>query len=251
MIDIHSHILPGLDDGAKSLEIAVEMLRIAAEAGTTDIVATPHANQEYRFDPQAVEQRISELRAAAGDSPRIWYGCDFHLTPENIEDAVRAHERYTINHKGYLLVEFSDLHIPKTSQEIFARLMRARIRPVVTHPERNQLLTGRLEQVEGWTTQGVMLQVTAQSYLGRFGKTAKKVADDLTARGMVHFVASDAHDTKWRTTALDEAFRYVSREFGQDAAERLFIENPKAALAGVALAHEPLRIRRRKWFQFW
>jgi protein-tyrosine phosphatase len=251
MIDIHSHILHGLDDGAKTLDVAVEMLRMAASAGTTDIVATPHANQHYRFDPQIVEERISELRAAAGESPRIWYGCDFHLTPENIEDAIRSHERYTINHKGYLLVEFSDLYVPKTAQEIFAGMMRAHIRPVVTHPERNQLLVNRLGDLEAWAAQGVLLQITAQSLLGRFGKTAKQVSDELLGRGLAHFVASDAHDLKWRTTAMDEAFRYVSANFGQELAERVFEENPRAALAGVPISHAPLAIKRRKWYRFW
>src|ERR1035441_3996320 len=89
MIDIHSHILPGLDDGSKSLEESVAMLRQAAAAGTTDIVASPHANQEYNFGPLVVERKIGELQAAAGESPQIHYGCDFHLTLENIEDALR------------------------------------------------------------------------------------------------------------------------------------------------------------------
>src|SRR3954453_11357177 len=112
MIDIHSHILPGLDDGAKTIEDSVAMVRMAAAAGTTAIVASPHCNQEYAFDPTLVHQRISEVQAAVGDTPRIYYGCDFHLTPENIDNAVHDHERYSINHKGYLLVEFSDFFIP-------------------------------------------------------------------------------------------------------------------------------------------
>src|SRR3954454_17769379 len=140
IIDIHSHILPGLDDGSKSLEESIEMLRMAAAAGTTDIVASPHANQEYAFDPRTVQRKISELQAAVGDTPQIYFGCDFHLTPENIDDAIHAPAKYSINHKGYLLVEFSDFYIPKTTEEIFARLMRAHLRPIVTHPERNQLL---------------------------------------------------------------------------------------------------------------
>jgi protein-tyrosine phosphatase len=251
MIDIHSHILPGLDDGAKTLDVTVEMLRMAAAAGTTDIVASPHANQEYRFDSRLVEQRISEAQAAAGETPRIWYGCDFHLMPENIEDAVRSPERYTINHKGYLLVEFSDLHVPKTADQIFARLMRAHMRPVVTHPERNQILTSRLGDLEAWVQQGVLMQVTALSFLGRFGKTAKQVSDELMGRGLVHFVASDAHDLKWRTTSMVEAHRYVVRNFGEEAAVRVFEENPRAALTGVPISRAPIPIKRRKWYQVW
>ncbi len=172
MIDIHSHILPGLDDGSESLEESVAMLQQAAAAGTTDIVASPHANQEYFFDPLMVEQKIGELQAAVGDAPQIHYGCDFHLTLENIEDALRVPGRYSINHRGYLLVEFSDFLIPKTTEETFARMMKVGLRPIVTHPERNQLLQRRLPELEEWVAQGVHLQVTAQSLLGRFGRTA-------------------------------------------------------------------------------
>jgi protein-tyrosine phosphatase len=251
MIDIHSHILPGLDDGSKSLEESVAMLRQAVAAGTREIVATPHANQDYEFDPLVVEQKIGELQAAAGDTPRIHYGCDCHLTLENIEDAVRAPGKYSINHRGYLLVEFSDFLIPKTADETFARMMKAGLRPIVTHPERNQLLQYRLPEMEEWVAQGVHLQVTAQSLMGRFGKTAKACAHELIGRGLVHFLASDAHDTRWRTTALDEARQYVDRRFGPEAGLRLFDENPRAALAGVPLTAVPLPIRRKPWYAFW
>jgi protein-tyrosine phosphatase len=248
VIDIHSHILPGLDDGSKSLEESITMVRMAALGGTTDIVATPHANQDYKFDPQVVQQKISEVQAAVGDVPQIHYGCDFHLTLENIEDALHAPGKYSIDHHGYLLVEFSDFYIPKTTDEIFARMIRAGLRPIVTHPERNQLLQRRLPELQSWVTQGALVQVTGLSFLGRFGKTAKKFADKLMGHGLAHFVASDAHDTKWRTTDLSESRLYVEKEYGPEAAERVFEENPRAVLAGVALPPVPILIRRKKWF---
>ena len=251
MIDIHSHILPGLDDGSKSLQESVAMLRQAAAAGTTDIVASPHANQDYAFDPLEVERKIGELQAAVGDAPRIHYGCDFHLTLENIDDALRSPGKYSIDHRGYLLVEFSDFLIPKTTDQVFARMMKAGLRPIVTHPERNQLLQRRLPELEAWVAQGAHLQVTAQSLLGRFGKTAKQFAHQLMRRGLVHFLASDAHDTKWRTTALDESRQYVDRRFGPEAGLRLFEENPRSALAGVPLTAVPLPILRKPWYAFW
>ena len=251
MIDIHSHILPGLDDGSKSLEESVEMLRQAAAAGTTDIVASPHANQDYAFDPLVVERKIGELQAAVGDAPRIHYGCDFHLTLENIDDALRSPGKYSIDHRGYLLVEFSDFLIPKTTDRIFASMMSAGLRPIVTHPERNQLLQRRLPELEAWVAQGAHLQVTAQSLLGRFGKTAREFAHELMGRGLVQFLASDAHDTKWRTTALAEARQYVDRRFGPEAGLRLLEENPRSVLAGVPLTPVPLPIRRKPWYAFW
>ena len=248
MIDIHSHILPGLDDGSKSLEESVAMARMAAECGTTDIVASPHANQEYRFDPHVVDQKISEVQAAVGDVPQIHYGCDFHLTMENIEDSLKAPQKYSIDHRGYLLVEFSDFHVPKNADEIFARMMQAGLRPIVTHPERNQLIQKRLAELEAWAAQGVLMQVTAASFLGRFGKTAQRFAGTLLSGGLVHFIASDAHNTRSRSPDMREARTYVERQYGVAAADRLFDENPKAVLAGVPISPLPLVVQKKRWF---
>ena len=250
MIDIHSHILPGLDDGSHSPEESVAMLRMAAAAGTTDIVATPHSNHEYRFDSALVEREIAGLQAAIGATPQIHYGCDFQLTPDNIEDAIRSPGKYSINHRGYLLVEFSDFLIPKTTSEIFAQLMRAGLCPIVTHPERNQLLRSRLKELAGWVEEGALIQVTAQSMLGLFGKSARTAAHELMRMGLVHFLASDAHDLDHRTTALDAAWRYVEADFGKEAAVRILEENPRAVLAGVGLNPAPYALK-KKWFGLW
>src|ERR1051325_1041395 len=103
MVDIHSHILPGLDDGSKTLEESVAMVKMAAESGTTGIVGTPHASMQYSFRPEAVQQRASEL-AAAVPEVQIYTGCDFHLSFDNIQDAIANPRKYTINHSEYLLV---------------------------------------------------------------------------------------------------------------------------------------------------
>jgi protein-tyrosine phosphatase len=250
MIDIHSHILPGLDDGSRSPEESVAMLRMAAAAGTTDIVATPHANHEFRFDPDRVKQEIAGLQAAIGDTPQIHYGCDFQLTPENIEDAIGSPGKYSIDHRGYLLVEFSDFMIPKTTAEIFARLFGAGLCPIITHPERNQLLQSRLKELAGWVANGALVQVTAQSMLGLFGKSASTAAHELMRSGLVHFLASDAHDLKHRTTALDAAWRYVEAHFGAETAVRVLEENPRAVLAGVPINPAPYALK-KKWFGLW
>src|SRR4051812_36338517 len=122
MVDIHSHILWGLDDGADTRETSIAMLKMAAEAGTTDIVATPHANFEYRFDKVLVSQRIAELAEATAGRPRIHSGCDFHLSFENIEDALQTPARYTINDGPYLLVEFPEFSISHMRQVLDALL---------------------------------------------------------------------------------------------------------------------------------
>ena len=248
MIDIHSHILPNQDDGSRSLEESLQMLRMAAAAGTTDIVATPHANMEFAFDPAAIEVRIAQLQQATGPVPRIHYGCDFHLTPENIEDALRSPDKYSINHRGYLLVEFSESFIPKTTGDIFARMLGAGICPVLTHPERNLLLQKRLSDLEAWANMGCLLQVTAQSLLGLFGRRAKDFSHTLLSRRLVHFLASDAHGVTNRTTNLRPAWRYVEEHFGVDTARLLLEENPNAALHGQPLPAQSRPRRWKKWF---
>jgi protein-tyrosine phosphatase len=250
MIDIHSHVLPDLDDGAKSLDEAVEMLRIAERAGTTDLVATPHANLEFRFQPEAISRKIAALQAAAGLSVRLHRGCDFHLYFDNIQDALANPSKYTINGKSYLLVEFPDLLIAKTTPEVFARLREAGMVPIITHPERNFLLHHRLDDLQSWIELGCLVQVTAQSLLGRFGREARCVGQQLMKRGMVHFIASDAHDAGDRTPRLGEAYRYVAKYFGEETAQALFVTNPRAVLSGDALPEQPAPAPPRKWYKF-
>ena len=250
MVDIHSHILPGLDDGSDSLDTSVEMLRMASAAGTTDIVATPHANSEFSFDPVVVEEKIAELQQAAGDLPRIHYGCDFHLTPENIEDELRAPGKYSINHRGYLLVEFSDSFIPKATGDIFTRMLASGIWPVVTHPERNVLLQQRVADLEAWVDMGCFLQVTAQSLMGLFGRRARDFSHTLLSRRLVHFLASDAHDVTHRTTELRPAWDYVEQHFGAETARLLLEDNPSAALFSLPVSRQRKPQPAKKWFFF-
>jgi protein-tyrosine phosphatase len=250
MIDIHSHILPGLDDGAATIEESLAMLRMAAAAGTTDIVATPHANPEFAFDPDRVSRGIAELRSGASDIPRIHYGCDFHLSPENIEDALRTPTKYAINHRSYLLVEFSERSIPKTTRQTFSAMLDAGIRPVITHPERNLLLQKRLGELESWVESGCFVQVTAQSLLGLFGSRAREFSHLLMNRNLVHFLASDAHDLERRTTVLQPAWDYVAEQFGAATAQRLLSENPQAALEGAPLAFRWQPTPKKRWFSF-
>ena len=227
------------------------MLRQAADSGTTDIVASPHANQEFTFDPELVGRKIAELREAAGPVPCIHRGCDFHLTPENIQDALANPGKYSINHLRYLLVEFSDLMIPKTTQEIFDRLQGAGLTPIITHPERNFLLHSRLDQLKSWVENGALVQVTAGSLLGAFGRAARSVAADLMNRNLVHFIASDAHDTRHRTPVLREAYRYVEKTWSAARAETLFVAAPAAVIAGEEIQPpepEPAQPK-RKWYR--
>jgi protein-tyrosine phosphatase len=252
-VDIHSHILPGLDDGSESLEDSVAMVQMAAESGTADIVASPHSDLTFALQPELVEQKIAELEAASGNVLRIHRGCDFHLHYENIMDALANPTKYTIDHKNYLLVEFSELLMARSSNEILDRLRDAGMVPVITHPERNSILQGRMDLLVKWAANGCYMQVTALSFLGRFGARAQEFSNELMKRGLVHFVASDAHDPKDRTPRLDEAYRHIAKKYGELRAQQLFVTNPRAAIDGEFVEFEPWADfpPPRKWFQFW
>ncbi|MBM3727582.1 MAG: exopolysaccharide biosynthesis protein [Acidobacteria bacterium] len=251
MVDIHSHILHGMDDGAKTFEDSLAMVLMAAENGTTDIVATPHCNHEFKFRPELISERIAALRQGAGDRIRIHRGCDFHLAFDSIEEAMTNPRKFSINHLGYLLVEFPDFQIFDNTSQIFDNLMLAGLKPIITHPERNTVLQQRLPSIREWVERGCYVQVTAQSLLGRFGQTARKFAEELLSQDLVHFLASDAHDLRHRPTRLDEARERARGGWGDDIAEALFETNPRATLTGAPLSVAPPKKAGRKWFKFW
>ena len=251
MIDIHSHILPGLDDGSPNLEESVAMVRMAAESGTTDMVASPHANLEHAFDPALVESKIAELLIASEGVVRIHYGCDFHLYFDNVQDALANPSKYSINHKNYVLVEPSELLVFKSTQDALERMQAAGMAVIITHPERNGLLQRGIDKLESWVAGGSYLQLTAQSLFGRFGKQARRFSEELLRRGLVHFVASDAHDTQGRTPRLDEAYAWIARAYGEAMAERLLVSNPAAVLSGEPLPAGKIEAvaRHRSWWR--
>jgi len=241
-----------MDDGARTLEDSLAMVRMAAEHGTTDLVATPHANIEYRFEPEQIAERIAQIQAAVPGGPRLYTGCDFHLTYDNIQSAIDQPRKYTINQKCYLLVEFSDLMVFHNTAEIFARLSQAGMIPVITHPERNSLLRQRIEQIAQWVEAGARVQVTAMSLAGGFGKRARNFSQQLLERRLVHVIASDAHDCEHRPPVLDEAYTWLSEQYDKELAEALCVSNPGATLTGEpmelpAKSDEPVR----KWYQIW
>lgn len=252
MVDIHSHVLWGLDDGSETYAESLAMLRMAAAAGTTDIVATPHANSRYAFDPQLIEARIAQLEAAGEILPRIHRGCDFHLNFVNVQAALEEPGKFTINHRNYLLVEFPDISIPTGIDRVFSQFLDAGIIPVLTHPERNDVLMQNPDQLAKWVEKRCLIQVTALSLLGGFGATALEHAWTLMDRRLVHVVASDAHDPVRRHPRLSDARAEVARRAGEDNAMRLFESNPRAIIEGMDVTEiAPMVKAGRRWFSFW
>ena len=242
-----------MDDGAETLEQSVALVKMAAAAGTTDLVGTPHASPTYRFDPQVVEERLRQVEAATGGVLRLYSGCDFHLSYDNIEDALKNPRKYTINQNRYLLVEFSDLLIFPNTQVILARLQDAGMTPIITHPERNRLLRKRLDEITGWCDNGALVQVTGGSLLGHFGNSAFEFSRTLLDRQLLHFIASDGHNVDHRPPTLDGPYAWLVENYSETLAKTLCVTNPRAVLTGAGVrAPSVEQIRKpRKWYQVW
>jgi protein-tyrosine phosphatase len=239
MVDLHCHILPGLDDGPESMDVSLAMAESAIADGITHVVATPHSSDEYHFDYARIRELRDELQMRIGDRLNLATGCDFHLSPENV-DALRADApRFCINQHDYLLVEFNEYSIPPAMDQTLHEIQLLGLRPVITHPERNAILRLQTERLRKWVRLGCSLQVTAGSLTGVFGSGAQKDAWRWVADGLVHFVASDAHNTRGRPLKLQPAFDLVLEQFGEEKARGLFFENPMAAFEGRELPHVP------------
>ena len=235
MVDIHHHLLWGLDDGPKDLETSLAMARASAADGVTHIVCTPHANGKFTYDSAINQARLAELQArlqAESIPLTLGLGCDFHLSYDNIQDAKADPTRFSVNGLGYLMVELPDYALPAQLNETFYELQLSGLIPVLTHPERNPTLQADQSRLTEWMRGGMLVQVTADSVIGKMGRTAEKMAHDLLSKRWVHFLATDAHDTQRRPPRLSEARDAVAKRYGRDYAESLVTTNPLAVYTG-------------------
>ncbi|HRJ19182.1 MAG TPA: hypothetical protein PLF84_09060 [Bryobacteraceae bacterium] len=231
MIDLHCHFLPGLDDGARDEAESAEMLRIAASSGTNHLVATPHADTRYHFDPDLTARLLDLARAAAPPSLTLSQGCDFHIMHDNLVDALAHPRRYTLNASRYLLIELSDIVIFPNTGEMFDRLEQAGLRIIISHPERNPILRQRPELLLEWIEQDRLVQVTASALTGQWGVKVQAFARRLLEQNHVHFIASDGHSVRGRPPRLDLARSWIEEKFSPALAHRLLVANPAAVVA--------------------
>jgi protein-tyrosine phosphatase len=248
VVDIHSHILPEVDDGPKSWEVAVAMCRAAAADGITHMVATPHANDRYHYDRQYLQGLVDHLRELVGDRPKLSLGCDFHLSYDNIQDALANPTRYVIDGTRYLLVEFSNYSVPQQTTDSFLKLGDCGMTAIITHPERNPILRESLQRVVEWVEQGCVVQMTGSALTGFWGERAQRAALWLLEHQAVHVLATDAHDTVKRVPILSTAREAAAEICGADVADALVESNPRAIISNQPLPHfpRPLTISYRK-----
>ncbi len=252
-VDIHAHVLPGVDDGPSSMEEAAAMLDLAHRHGTAVLVASPHANPVFSYDAGHADSLLDQLRHRAPSGLRLIRGCDFHLTFDNVKSALRSPSDFAIGGRCWLLMELSELTVFSNTDALWSRLEEAGLRIILTHPERNPLLQERLDVIERWVAAGRLMQITAGSLLGEFGSRAREFSLRLLDAGLAHIVASDAHGLRVRPPRLDLAFDWLSGNYSPEFALRLLVEHPMAVVEGrpvdVSSFHPPARKRRALWWR--
>jgi len=212
---------------------------MAVADGIEHMVATPHANDRYKYDREFLKKELNELRTLVGGKPQLSLGCDFHLSYENVQDALVRPDWYCIEGGRYLLVELSNYSIPAQIEEYFTKLGDQEIRPIITHPERNPILQQNPQRVLKWVELGCAVQVTASAVTGYWGERTWRAATWLLERNAVHFLATDAHDTEHRVPLLSAARKEVAEMCGADIAQALVDGNPRAVISGKPLPYFP------------
>ena len=239
MVDIHCHILPAIDDGSESWETTAKMCRMAALDGITHIVATPHCDGHYDYDREHFTDMLATLSEVADGRLTFSIGCDFHVTPHTVADAMADPQRFAIGDSQYLLVEFDHHGIPTNASELLMALISRGMVPIVTHPERNAFLMKHPENVLRFIEEGCLVQVTANALTGYWGPKSRKAAEWLLHHEAIHVVASDAHDLKLRRPVLSEARDRVAALAGIETADALVTHNPAAIVAGQHVPFAP------------
>ncbi|MEH6916567.1 CpsB/CapC family capsule biosynthesis tyrosine phosphatase [Priestia megaterium] len=251
MIDLHCHILPGIDDGALDEKISLKMAQKAVSEGIHTIVATPHhQNGHYLNEKKNIVkyvQNLNELLKQEKVSLTILPGQEIRLYGEILED-YRADKILTLNDtRKYLFIEFPSSQVPHYAEQLLFDVQSKGLIPIIVHPERNSRLLEEPDLLYKLITNGALAQVTAGSVTGRFGKRIKKFSQQLIQSNLVHFVSSDAHNLQGRSFYMREALEVIEREHGQDTVYS-FLENAQYVIQGQMCYKEPPEMVKKKKF---
>ena len=240
MIDVHHHCLHGVDDGPRELAEAVELLAMAASEGIDTIIATPHVLRgRWRTPPrEELEAKIEQLRSATNDTPHLILGSEYffaHDVTEMLRDGVIV----PLASSRYVLMELASNSVPPMIEQPLYRMQLDGWVPVIAHPERNLVFQEQPERLAFLIEHGARTQITTGSLTGEFGPQARASAETLLRRGLVHFVATDAHNTTKRPPRLRAALEALQSLVGETVAHALTVENPRAVLENRGLDYEP------------
>jgi len=232
LIDIHCHILPGIDDGPADIVESVEMARTAYRDGITMIVATPHISEkllpagEIAAGVDALNHRLRDQHIPV----TVLRGADVNAF---IDPALLAN--YVVQGTNYILVEFPHSHLPIRARSILFNMTVQGFRPIITHPERNPSIIGNPGLLLDLLDSNSLVQITADSLTGEFGAEAQQCAFYLLERGVVSLIATDAHSNSWRRPILSQGLRVAGDRIGGERASKLVTENPQAVISGSPL----------------
>lgn len=244
MIDLHSHLLPGIDDGAKDWEESLEMARQAVADGTTEIQITHHVldNSQYRLEAEILEKYMEMKRLLQSKRLKLnlHLACEIYYQP----DMELTHQISTFNNNGrYFLVEFPMQGIPRGVDDVFFQMILDGKTPVIAHPERNVGFLRNPNRVYEFVQRGALFQMNAGSLSGKYGDGVAGLAMALMNSRLIHFFGSDGHNTRSRKVCMGEDYKMVRDMWGDRTAHRLFYENPRLALAGKEVKiPEPLPV---------
>lgn len=247
MIDIHHHCLHGVDDGPRELDEAVAMCRMAADEGIDTIVATPHVlrGRWKTWRPLELSTRLERLREAVGDTPRLILGSEVFFV-HDIADVLAAGDTVVpLARSRYVLLELAANNIPPHIEQPLYRMQLGGWTPVIAHPERNTVFQAKPEILAALIQAGARTQITTGSLIGDFGPEAQKAATAWVRAGLVHVVATDAHNTVKRPPRTRLALERLVDLAGADVADALTVRNPRAIVENRGLDYEPEPVARR------
>lgn len=235
MVDIHTHILPGVDDGADCLTESVQMVEMAYETGVDQMIVTPHCNQRGRYEnymSQELKQLFDQLKGRIkeeGIPVELFLGMEI-MASHDIVSLIEKQKVVSLNASRYYLIEFSfDTEISWMNRVLWSMLEIGKV-PVVAHPERYFEVQKSPDIVREWKERGIIIQLNKGSVLGAFGRRCKKVSRYLLENDWIHCIASDAHSPYMRTTSMDELQNYLLDRYSYKKIEEWMTKNPSAIM---------------------